>query len=87
MSWRNTQSVFGTGLIFALALGGAILPANAQDRTMVPVTIDGEQVKLAVITYKPAGNGPLWLALGLLGLVQALPVLFWPSPGGKSPIG
>jgi dienelactone hydrolase len=25
---------------------------------MVPVTIDGEQVKLAVITYKPAGNGP-----------------------------
>jgi hypothetical protein len=22
MSWRNTQSVFGTGLIFALALGG-----------------------------------------------------------------
>lgn len=25
---------------------------------MVPVTVDGEQVKLAVITYKPAGNGP-----------------------------
>ena len=25
---------------------------------MVPVTIDGEQVKLAVITYKPAGSGP-----------------------------
>jgi len=25
---------------------------------MVPVTVDGEQVKLAVITYKPAGTGP-----------------------------
>jgi hypothetical protein len=25
---------------------------------MVPVTIDGEQVKLATITYKPPGNGP-----------------------------
>ena len=25
---------------------------------MVPVTVDGEQVKLAVITYKPAGAGP-----------------------------
>jgi len=25
---------------------------------MVPVTIDGEQVKLATITYKPPGDGP-----------------------------
>jgi dienelactone hydrolase len=25
---------------------------------MVPVTVDGEQVKLAVITYKPTGDGP-----------------------------
>ncbi len=25
---------------------------------MVPVTVDGEQVKLATITYKPAGPGP-----------------------------
>jgi predicted acyl esterase len=25
---------------------------------MVPVTVDGEQVKLATITYKPAGDGP-----------------------------
>jgi dienelactone hydrolase len=25
---------------------------------MVPVLVDGEQVKLATITYKPAGNGP-----------------------------
>jgi dienelactone hydrolase len=30
----------------------------AQERAMVPLTIDGEQVKLATITYKPAGNGP-----------------------------
>jgi endonuclease YncB( thermonuclease family)/dienelactone hydrolase len=33
-------------------------PLAAQDRAMVPVTIDGEQVKLATITYKPFGNGP-----------------------------
>jgi dienelactone hydrolase len=25
---------------------------------MVPVTVDGEKVKLAVITYRPAGDGP-----------------------------
>ena len=25
---------------------------------MVPVTVDGERVRLAVITYRPAGNGP-----------------------------
>ncbi len=25
---------------------------------MVPVTVDGEAVKLALITYKPAGPGP-----------------------------
>jgi dienelactone hydrolase len=25
---------------------------------MMPVTVDGESVKLAVITYKPSGNGP-----------------------------
>ena len=30
----------------------------AQERAMVPVTIDGEQVKLATITYKPPGAGP-----------------------------
>src|SRR6516164_6074444 len=33
-------------------------PALAQERSMVPVSVDGETVKLAVITYKPAGNGP-----------------------------
>src|SRR5882757_3708706 len=43
-----------------LALAGllAACPATGQERSMVPVTVDGEQVKLAVITYKPDGNGP-----------------------------
>ena len=44
-------------LLFA-GLFTAALPAAAQERSMVPVTIDGEQVKLAVISYKPAGSGP-----------------------------
>ena len=33
-------------------------PLAAQERTMVPLAIDGEQVRLATITYKPPGNGP-----------------------------
>src|SRR5687768_3337964 len=33
-------------------------PLAAQERAMVPLVIDGEQVKLATITYKPPGNGP-----------------------------
>jgi len=33
-------------------------PGLAQERTMIPVTIDGEQVELATIVYKPVGNGP-----------------------------
>ena len=33
-------------------------PLAAQERAMVPLTIDGEQVRLATITYKPPGNGP-----------------------------
>ena len=33
-------------------------PAQAQERTMMPVTIDGEQVKIATITYRPTGTGP-----------------------------
>src|SRR4029077_10971111 len=45
-------------LFFVASLLVAALPAAAQERTMVPVTVDGEQVKLAVITYKPAGAGP-----------------------------
>jgi dienelactone hydrolase len=32
--------------------------ALAQERRMIPVTIDGEQVKLATIIYQPAGVGP-----------------------------
>jgi dienelactone hydrolase len=38
-------------------LFAAALPAAAQERAMVPVTVDGETVKLAVITYKPNGPG------------------------------
>jgi dienelactone hydrolase len=33
-------------------------PGLAQERTMMPVTIDGEQVQLATIVYKPVGEGP-----------------------------
>jgi endonuclease YncB( thermonuclease family) len=33
-------------------------PLAAQERAMVPLVIDGEQVRLATITYKPPGNGP-----------------------------
>ena len=33
-------------------------PLAAQERAMVPLAIDGEQVRLATITYKPPGNGP-----------------------------
>lgn len=40
--------------LLVLAIAG---PALAQS-AMVPVTIDGAQVKLATITHKPAGSGP-----------------------------
>ena len=33
-------------------------PLSAQERAMTPLTIDGEHVKIATITYKPPGNGP-----------------------------
>jgi endonuclease YncB( thermonuclease family)/dienelactone hydrolase len=33
-------------------------PLAAQERAMVPLVIDGEQVRLATITYKPPGSGP-----------------------------
>jgi hypothetical protein len=36
----------------------AAVPAFAQERAMVPVTIDGEAVRLATITHKPVGPGP-----------------------------
>jgi endonuclease YncB( thermonuclease family) len=32
--------------------------APAQERAMVPVTIDGKTVKIATATYKPTGSGP-----------------------------
>ena len=43
-------------LLFAIGLLAS--PAVAQERAMVPVTIDGETLKIATITYKPAGAGP-----------------------------
>jgi dienelactone hydrolase len=33
-------------------------PVAAQERSLVPVTVDGESVKLALVTYKPEGPGP-----------------------------
>jgi dienelactone hydrolase len=42
--------------LLALVLVGG--PGLAQERTMMPLTIDGEPVKIATITYKPAGAGP-----------------------------
>ena len=41
-----------------LVLLFAGFPAVAQERAMVPLTIDGETVRLATITHKPAGAGP-----------------------------
>jgi dienelactone hydrolase len=53
---------FRAGWLKSLALALGVLvsnsPAQAQERTMMPVSVDGEQVRLAVITYKPAGAGP-----------------------------
>lgn len=45
-------------LLVGLALLTTVVPAVAQERALVPVTIDGETVKIATITYKPAGAGP-----------------------------
>jgi dienelactone hydrolase len=45
-------------LLLAVSLLLAADPASGQERGMLPVTVDGEQVKLATITYKPAGTGP-----------------------------
>ena len=44
-------------LLLALCL---VVPCSlsAQERAMTPLTIDGEHVKIATITYKPPGNGP-----------------------------
>jgi dienelactone hydrolase len=43
-------------LAFSLLASGS--PAQGQERTMMPVSVDGEQVRLAFITYKPQGAGP-----------------------------
>lgn len=56
------KGAFGAGWLTSLVLAFNLLassgPAHAQERTMVPVSIDGEQVRLAFITYKPQGAGP-----------------------------
>jgi hypothetical protein len=46
--------LIGCLLSCLVALG---TPARAQDRSMLPVTIDGESIKLAV-TYKPSNSRP-----------------------------
>src|SRR5258708_233856 len=51
-----TAFFLGIGLLPVVL--AAALPVAGQERAMVPVTIDGATVKLATITYKPAGNGP-----------------------------
>ena len=45
-------------LLILLALVLFARPGLTQERTMMPVTIDGEQVKIATITYRPTGAGP-----------------------------
>ena len=45
-------------LLLAVSLFLAADPASGQERGIVPVTVDGEQVKLATITYKSEGTGP-----------------------------
>jgi dienelactone hydrolase len=60
---RNVRmkGAFGAGWLTSLVFAfdpASTSPAQAQERTMMPVSVDGEQVKLAVITYKPAGAGP-----------------------------
>ena len=45
-------------LLILLALVLFARPGLTQERTMMPVTIDGEQVKIATITYRPTGTGP-----------------------------
>jgi dienelactone hydrolase len=44
----------------ALLLGVLLLarPAPAQELRLVPVTVDGEAVRLAMRVYQPAGDGP-----------------------------
>jgi dienelactone hydrolase len=45
-------------MAFAFGLLASAGFALAQERTMVPVTVDGEEVRLAVTSHKPPGDGP-----------------------------
>ena len=51
---RRIDCLIGCLLSRLVALG---TPALAQDRSMLPVTIDGESVEL-VVTYKPSNSRP-----------------------------
>ncbi len=44
--------------VVGMASAGNAKTWHYEERAMVPVTIDGEQVKLAIIIYKPPGAGP-----------------------------
>lgn len=52
-------------LLLAVSLLLAADPASGQERGVLPVTVDGERVKLATITYKPAGTGPFPVLIDL----------------------
>ena len=45
-------------LLLACTLLAMPVALAAQERAMVPLTIDGEPTRLATITYKPPGSGP-----------------------------
>ena len=54
---NHSSSRWGSLLLACITLGMPG-PLAAQERAMVPLVIDGEQVRLATITYKPPGTGP-----------------------------
>lgn len=59
---RHGKGAFRAGWLKSLMLVLGLLVSSslvrAQERTMMPVSVDGEQVRLAVTTYKPPGAGP-----------------------------
>ena len=74
-------------LLLAVSLFLAADPASGQERGIVPVTVDGEQVKLATITYKPEGTGPFPVLIFHHGSTGAVPIrLCLPSLSIPSPM-
>ncbi|MBI3513439.1 MAG: hypothetical protein HY060_05150, partial [Proteobacteria bacterium] len=51
MTWRRPIFLCLVGALMAAS------PVQAQERAMVPVTVDGETVRLAMRWYKPDGAG------------------------------